>query len=903
MIINELILSSFGKFKGKSIKLEKGFNIVFGENEAGKTTVHKFIEGMLFGFFKPYIKRRIYTEDYEKYLPWDYTDYSGVLKYTVDENVYRIERNFLKGSDEVKIIDDKTGEDISHLFEYDNITRLYQPMSSNMGLNSIVFNNTISIGQLKNKTEDILAKEVKDSLINLGGSLDEDISVKKVIEKLNEKMNDIGTEKRIKTSPYGRIVEEIEKLHDDKRKAMKIAAEVKEYQEKANIISEKIKVLIKDRAEIESKINLLEIVKAKEKYNECVKLSEEINSLNKQIEELKEYSSLNNDDYTEAIKLEYELKSLEDEKEKLKERQIEILTSKKKNKELLKQMSYFETVESEEIDNLIVHYKIMEQKKQELDNIYKKLSNKAGNKIDIKNIDEKLFKYEELEDKRNTLQLNNEYSNIIFLKTRLDEKSKNLKEFNLLRIVSILGIIAGLAVGLFVSEWLFTVLAIPIILLGYLEFSSRELKKYINELNSQIEEIDKREKEKQLEIAELESAMQNILQECNCKTKMELRKLANDIAQRNFAANEVIELKNKKNSLIEDIQKIEDKIKAYINFINEDMVTMDNIKKLKDRYYRYLDIKKQENEIENTESELLSEFSKIEDRKSELDSKLKTIFKKNNVDSNDAFKEGLDKKKNYERLIQLLDSKKSLINNILGDNNIDYLKRKFKDFTDIIEQDIKDLDQEKLITEMKEKDDIINDAKNELTRLEEKIRILSASTSELVQIEEEIIRKTSIKEEYEKKLKSLEIAKKAIEEISKNIQRDFAPRLNNGVGKIIDKVTNNKYKEVKITENLDIKIVEPNNKKLVAIDRLSGGTIDQLYFAMRLEIINIIKRDNILPLILDDCFVQYDYERLEKILEFLGKESQKRQIILFTCHKREREILSKNNVKFNLVKL
>uniref|UniRef100_UPI0033309BC5 AAA family ATPase n=1 Tax=Proteiniborus sp. TaxID=2079015 RepID=UPI0033309BC5 len=309
MIIKELLLTSFGKFKNKSVNLENGFNIIYGDNEAGKTTIHKFIEGMLFGFFKPYIKRKIYSDDYDRFLPWDYTDYSGVLKYKIEDDIYRIERNFLKGNDEVKIIDDKTGEDISHLFEYDNVTRLYQPMSIHMGLNSTVFNNTISIGQLKSKAENVLAKEVKDSLINLGGSLDEDISIKKVLEKLDEKINHIGTEKRTKSSPLGKVVEQIDQLQNERKKALAVSIEVKEYQEKVNSLSDRIRELSEQKIEIESKINLLEAIQAREKYNECMNLSGEINILKKQVEELKKYDILSYDDYTEVIKYQHEIKT------------------------------------------------------------------------------------------------------------------------------------------------------------------------------------------------------------------------------------------------------------------------------------------------------------------------------------------------------------------------------------------------------------------------------------------------------------------------------------------------------------------------------------------------------------------------------------------------------------------
>ena len=45
MIIKDLQLTNFGKFNHKSMSLEPGLNIIYGENEAGKTTFHTFIRG------------------------------------------------------------------------------------------------------------------------------------------------------------------------------------------------------------------------------------------------------------------------------------------------------------------------------------------------------------------------------------------------------------------------------------------------------------------------------------------------------------------------------------------------------------------------------------------------------------------------------------------------------------------------------------------------------------------------------------------------------------------------------------------------------------------------------------------------------------------------------------------
>ena len=65
MKITELILKNFGKFTNKQILLADGINIIYGENESGKTTLHTFLKGMLFGMeqihFVPMSLGRIQT--------------------------------------------------------------------------------------------------------------------------------------------------------------------------------------------------------------------------------------------------------------------------------------------------------------------------------------------------------------------------------------------------------------------------------------------------------------------------------------------------------------------------------------------------------------------------------------------------------------------------------------------------------------------------------------------------------------------------------------------------------------------------------------------------------------------------------------------------------------------------
>ena len=76
----------------------------------------------------------------------------------------------------------------------------------------------------------------------------------------------------------------------------------------------------------------------------------------------------------------------------------------------------------------------------------------------------------------------------------------------------------------------------------------------------------------------------------------------------------------------------------------------------------------------------------------------------------------------------------------------------------------------------------------------------------------------------------------------------------------------------------------------ISIEQVSRGTIEQIYFALRMAASEILYEEDY-PVILDDTFVFYDDKRLENTLRWLKKN--KKQVIIFTCQKREQEILNR----------
>lgn len=116
---------------------------------------------------------------------------------------------------------------------------------------------------------------------------------------------------------------------------------------------------------------------------------------------------------------------------------------------------------------------------------------------------------------------------------------------------------------------------------------------------------------------------------------------------------------------------------------------------------------------------------------------------------------------------------------------------------------------------------------------------------------------------------------------------------------MIGGITGNIYSSMSIDENLNIFMNTPT--RLVPIEQVSSGTMDQIYLAVRLAAAKLVQngRDT-MPLIFDDSFVLYDDERLKTALKWLVSAYHS-QIIIFTCHQREAQLLTANQIPYNLI--
>lgn len=200
IFIEELNIKSFGKFQNKIIKLAPTFNLIYGLNETGKTTIKNFIEGMFYGFDEGKV-RISFSNKRELYRPKSSYIYAGEMKIRKDDELYLLYRNFDNGDFRItNLIDNKE----INLKKSD----LNAPGKFFLGIDYDIYKSYISSEQI----QEISSDSKKKILEKLSSSdVDYNFSVKNALEILDNRLRELGTD-RAYTKPYYKTKEKIENL-------------------------------------------------------------------------------------------------------------------------------------------------------------------------------------------------------------------------------------------------------------------------------------------------------------------------------------------------------------------------------------------------------------------------------------------------------------------------------------------------------------------------------------------------------------------------------------------------------------------------------------------------------------------------------------------------------------------
>ena len=138
---------------------------------------------------------------------------------------------------------------------------------------------------------------------------------------------------------------------------------------------------------------------------------------------------------------------------------------------------------------------------------------------------------------------------------------------------------------------------------------------------------------------------------------------------------------------------------------------------------------------------------------------------------------------------------------------------------------------------------------------------------------------------------ALTLALSALEQANARLQERFSPALNRLAGEYLSRLTGQRYRRVSFTRELEGSAATADDLSPRSALSLSRGTADQLYLSLRLAVCRLCLPEKP-PIVLDDALAAFDDQRLGQALDLLQELAQDQQVLLFTCHRREGELLT-----------
>ena len=901
MIIKSVNINSFGGIKNKKINFSKGLNIVYGENEAGKSTIQSFIKIWLYGF-SSYKGKDYKLNERIKYTPNDGDNISGELNVIHEDKEYIIRRTFgrTKKEDTSIIINSITGEEVQYINKE-------EPGKYFFNINRSTFINTVFIGQLGVSVKKDKEEEILDKLSNSIGSEEGQVFVEVAFSKLYKYKKSISNIRKsgsldVLKNKYGDLLSE-------RYEAYKLSNHNIENEENLIKLNEEKLNINKEISNLEIYKKYLKKIKIKKEYQEITeyfkkkeKLRNEQFSINK---DLTFNDEVINNIFIENVKEDYSmylnlLDIVNDEEERIcvkEERLIEL-------KVPLREYYYINNLpkdilsklEGLKIKNemLTEKYQINESIKNEIEflNLKKKeAENLIGSAIEIKN-----FK----EDLESLLLIYEE--ELKKLKSIMEEESDKPQN-NIFLISLVVIFFISIILGIIIDNSNFKVLLYTISL-GILIFigfnfyinkkgSNKEKTSFLLKGNIEKIEIKLNEYCSKLQVNNYSELVNKL---SIYKNYLELEEKINRKINEKLSQRSILDL----DSAMDERENIKEEINNYLR-----IASVDSIDKLIKEIYKYKEDFKEVNNLEIELNNLKSSLNRTKEqlliREEKLKRNLESIgFKNINISEIDEIINEIEEKiKKRDEVSKSLASVEEAYSALTKGKDINKIKEELGDVINI-NFNYSYENEDEIDEVIKEKNIRLVDVEKKLKDIENEIKNRFIGKRTIPVIEEEIKEVESNIEKYETQLKASYVVSEVLTEVYDEIRSSFGPILNSNVITSFREFTDGKYTEVMVSDNYEMKVKD--DKSIMAAEALSNGANDQLYLSLRLAFVEMIFKNKDIPICLDDTFIQYDDKRLERTIKYLIKERFE-QYIIFTCQKREEAVIRNNSISHKYIKL
>lgn len=884
MIIKKVHIISFAGIQNKEIEFKNGFNLIYGQNEKGKSTIENFIKVWLYGMDNSRGK----NNERKKFMPLSQNVMSGELTIENNNKGYIIKRIFgnTKKDDSLEILDEITGKKISIGKE--------EPGEYFLNINLQTFVKTLFIGQMSVSVSKDKHEEIMERITNLFSTGDEKISIEKTMDRL------ANAKKQLKGTRKNGI---IDKLYLKKDNLLLELQQLKKISED-NMENEKNLLMEKQRKKkVEEALNSLQIYK---KYQKKIKLKNEYKKIS-------EYIIRKEDLKKQEQQIESELKKDEkivtsDYLRNFRENVNEYLNLEEKYKELDDQFKQFNShIETNDNDDIRVLDAIGDNPK---DKIYKLKYDRGTLEDKIKRIIKLNKSNEEIEEDLKMMSSGFDRSYMDKNRSSIEEllssyrvnlkKYKNMlenkkiskdSEGKLKKIILILTTFVSLpsaAFFLYCGKYKISIIILFIQLLLYVFmhiYSNGKGSGTIKDIKNNI--------------SLCEESLSKYMNETSKNTYEDFMKMISEY-DRFLKYKESAQLILNKNNEELDSFNITDIKRRY----NENKGIISSILKM----FSCSDLEDVLLKIDQYEKKNLSngvELKKADFIKNEMVSSKKAIDKVSQTIeekcrflsiSPNSYHDLLEIIDEYEEKIKQMNMIKSSLANVeetydalLDNRDIKEIEHEVQEYINSDTHYSYDTEEE-IESEISNKSNEMMEILKNIKDYEYKILKLSLGKRDISSVSEDIEDTDEKIQKYEKKYKAIDIALETLNDVFSELKKNVGPALNKNVLDRMNIIADDIYNEVKVSDEYNFKMKKDDAPYLFDGEILSSGAKDQIYLSLRLSIISMIFKNKDIVLFLDDAFVQYDDIRRKNALKLLFNEGI-RQILFFTCQSVDSEFI------------
>ena len=944
MVIKTLKIEGYGKLHGITVHFSHGFNMIYGPNETGKSTLFRCLVSLLYG---QNALNRDGLNEHDLMTPWDGSPYRASLEYELDNGgKFKVIRDFNSGN--VTVINLADGEDITGSFIKDSDDEPRFAVQ-HLGLEKKCFVSTILIQQNEmSKLES--QKDISRKILSIVDKSGGDTGYIDGINKLKAAGEEIGSDE-VPWTPLGKLSiivssreDAIRETEKKKKEVEKLEADKEQLQADLTAVEKQFRKLLylRSRTDMDKYQSIIDQVKD---------LEEEIPKLQYKLDRTIRYGMVDMEGRTRLYSLKVDVDSLSKRLKEMDERRGGMMDEYRNLKDTLNEkkgilevdgdiLELFDITEvpKEKRSALIENRKkMLADSNREMEEIKRKYIEEADKFSSFRNAEEYNERVADLEakiGKKELLEMKEEEL------TRLEGESQKLKSMIRSRVlISILLMVAGGLLSLsgfadvfsveilkFAQDRLIFGAGLAMLAFGVVywitSFSLRKerelIQNNISKRNDEIKGIKDDVASAQIGLREMFTRI-GVLSVDDLRTKYrEFNRLKIDMET---TVNLVKTLEKELSSLMGDYEESVElkQLMIELGYVKEnEKIEPEHMKKFRDDFRT---TKRLEERVESMRAEyesLADGRKEVQEKISLLNAEIKGILSEGQVDDLEAYDSALndinEMNRNRADLNSMLDKKRLL----LQDKKIsDFMKRVERiridlknieaDHPDFRTLDISDVDPDGIADELETLRPRQVDITSRLSSLEtmiQNIRERYLNRDDIGEFEQ-------MKREMNRLLRHKQALEIAVEEIRKAgrefHEKFFAPRLSRCMEDLLFRITG-KYNDVIIDEKLNVSVRSSEDTAPIGIENLSRGAVDQVYFALRAGIIRMLSHcEPNLPLVMDEPFLQFDEDRRKRALEILTGGTVKRQVLLFTdSHKQKQELaelLKAGNRKAGLVRI